>query len=356
MLCSSTALQKFLLTLRYDAMKRQPGLDLFRIFGLLFVNALHACLYNGFYALPQEGFAVWAANSFRWLFFGCNAMFMLMTGYLKSAKPWNKQYYKGLATVLVGYVLTCIISYPIRYYCIGERDAFAVWLQRFFTFSNYSWYVEMYIGLILVSPVLNFALQHFDTKKLLVLAGSLVAVTILHSVTAMDLIPDYFSALYPLTLYFLGGVIRRLQPKIPAGICLGGAAAIAMGLGLVSLLTANGSFYSGFSQGYGGFWIVAMVVLLFCGMYRLQANEKTGKLLAWLSGGVFEGYILSRLLDVWIYGTVPQWHSPEKYILIFLCVTLPVFICSLLAGKAVHSLSVQIVKIPGKLLKEKVRP
>ena len=338
-------------------MKRQPGLDVFRICGLLFVNALHACLYNGFYALPQAGVAVWAADSFRWLFFGCNAMFMLLTGYLKSAQTWNKRYYKGLVTVLVGYVLTCIISYPIRYYCIGERDALEIWLERFFTFSNYSWYVEMYIGLILVSPLLNFALQHFDTKKLLVLAGSFVAVTIAHSITAMDLIPDYFSSLYPLTLYFIGGVIRRLQPKIPACICLGGAAAVAMGLGAVSLLTASSNFNSGFGQGYGGFWITAMVALLFCGVYRLQAKEKTAKLLAWLSGGVFEGYILSRLFDVWIYNTVPQWHSPDKYLLIFVCITLPVFLVSLLAGKAVHTLSVQIVNVPIKLFaKEKIRP
>ena len=334
-------------------MKRQPGLDLFRICGLLFVNALHACLYNGFYALPQAGVAVWAADSFRWLFFGCNAMFMLLTGYLKSAQTWNKHYYKGLVTVLVGYVLTCIISYPIRYYCIGERDAFAIWLERFFTFSNYSWYVEMYIGLILISPVLNFALQNLDKQKLLVMAFSFVAVTMLHSVSAIDLFPDYFSSLYPLTLYIIGGVIRRLKPKLSPVLCLGGAAAVAMGLGAMTLLTATGNFNSGFGQGYGGFWITLMVALLFCGMYRLQTKEKTAKLLAWLSGGVFEGYILSRLFDVWIYGTVPQWHSPDKYILIFLCVTLPVFLISLLAGKAVHSLSVQIVNIPSKLLDDK---
>ena len=94
--------------------KWEAGVDLFRILGLLFVNSLHACLYNGFYNLPQEGADVWLANSFRWLFYGCNAMFMLLTGYLKSAKTWNKHYYRGLYTVLVGYVLTCVISYPIR--------------------------------------------------------------------------------------------------------------------------------------------------------------------------------------------------------------------------------------------------
>ena len=84
----------------------------------------------------------------------------------------------------------------------------------------------------------------------------------------------------------------------------------------------------------------------------LQASEHESKeqigVLSWLSGGVFEGYILSRLFDVWIYGTVPQWHDPENYGKIFLCITIPVFILSLLAGKLVNAVSGAIT---GKLWK-----
>ena len=59
--------------------------------------------------------------------------------------------------------------------------------------------------------------------------------------------------------------------------------------------------------------------------------------------GVFEGYILSRLFDVWIYGTVSQWHTPAMYPVIFLCITVPVFIISILAGKAVHTLALRLI-------------
>jgi len=339
-------------------MKREAGIDLFRILGLLFVNGLHACLYNGFYNAPQEGAMMWVANSFRWLFFGCNAMFMLLTGYLKSTKPWGKGYYKGLWTVLVGYALTCVVSYPIRYFLIGEKDSLFVWIERFFTFSNYAWYVEMYIGLILISPILNLALAQIqDSRKLLILAGSCLFVTTMHSIAAVDLIPNYWSAMYPLTLYVLGAVIRRLQPKLPSWLCLLVAASTAAGLGLVSLLTATTDFYSGFSQSYGGFWITLMVVALFLGIYRLQLGNRTGRLLGWLSAGVFEGYILSRLLDVWVYDLVPQWHTPEKYPLIFLCITIPVFLLSLLAGKGLHTISVAIVgkRSPAKATASAIR-
>ena len=320
--------------------RRESGADLYRIMGLLFVNTLHACLYNGFYYEAQAGWLMWLANSVRWLVYGCNAMFMLLTGYLKTTTPWGKRYYKSLVAVLVGYVLTCAVSYPIRYFCIGERDSLMTWLERFVTFSNYAWYIEMYVGLFLVSPLINLALDRVsDPRKQWFLAISLLVITVGHSATNVNLLPDYSSSFYPLALYTLGAVIRRTQPKVSAWMGLLGAGLVAMGLGYATMRTATDGFYSGFSQGYGGFWVVLMVAFLFLGVYRLRLGPRLAKALAFLSGGVLEGYILSRLLDVWIYGQVPQWHSPEKYLLIFLCITLPVFLISLLSGKLLNMVS-----------------
>ena len=331
--------------------KRESGADVYRIMGLLFVNMLHACLYNGFYYAPQQGVAMWAANSVRWLTYGCNAMFMLLTGYLKTTSPYGRRYYKSLVAVLVGYVLTCLISYPIRYYFVGERDGIRVWLERFISFSNYAWYVEMYIGLFLISPLVNLALDKLeDHRKQWFLAISILVITVGHSATKHNLLPDYCGSFYPLALYTLGAVIRRTRPKVPAVVGLGVAFATAMGLGYVSMKTATNGFSSGYSQGYGGFWVVLMVAALFLGVYRLRVDGKAGKVLAFMSGGVFEGYILSRLLDVWIYGKVPQWHSAEKYPLIFLCITIPVFLISLSAGKVVNMISGWITKQLWKLV------
>lgn len=320
--------------------KRESGADLYRILGLLFVNTLHACLYNGFYYEAQEGIAIFLADTVRWLVFSCNAMFMLLTGYLKTASPWGLRYYKSLLAVLIGYVLTCLVTYPIRYHFIGEKDTFAVWWERFITFSNYSWYIEMYIGLFILSPLVNLALDNIpDAGKQWLLACSMVVITVGHSATTATVLPDYCGSFYPLTLYTLGAVIRRTKPKVPALIGLLGALLVAMGLSHATMRTVTNGFYSGFSQGYGGFWVVMMVFCLFLAVYRLQIGPRCAKVLAFLSGGVFEGYILSRLFDVWIYGEFPQWHTPEKYPLLFLCVTLPVFVISLLSGKLLNMLS-----------------
>ena len=327
------------------APERESGVDLFRLLGLLFVNALHAFLYNGFYYEPQTGVAIWAADSFRWLFFGCNGMFMLLTGYLKTTKPWNLKYYRGLLAVLVGYALTCVISYPIRYFLLGEKDGWIEWAKRFCTFSNYAWYVEMYIGLILLSPILNLALNSMQTpRQIWLLTGSVVLVTILPTVTSVGLLPDWWVGLYPLGYYMIGAAIRRTKPKIPAAAGLIGAILCAAGMGLASLVSANGKdFTTGVGLGgYGGFWPTLMVTCLFLGVYRFRAGRRTAKVLSFCAAGVFEGYILSRLLDVWIYDTVKLWHSPEHYILIFLCITIPVFLLSMLTGRLVHSVSAWI--------------
>lgn len=319
---------------------RESGIDLLRCLGLLFVTGLHAFLYNGFYYEPQNGAFIWAADSFRWLFFTCNGIFMTLTGYLKCQKPWNKTYYRSLVPILIGYVLTCAVSFPIRHFLIGEKLTLLEWLDKLVNFGNYGWYVEMYIGLILLSPFINLALERLTApKQHLWLAGTMLILTALPSITPLNLVSDYYQPLYPITYYVLGATIRHLQPKIKPILCLAAVAAIAMGLGLTSLLSTDQGFSEGFGQGYGGFWVTIIVVLLFIGLYQQKMNERAEKVLSWMAGGCFEGYMLSRLFDVWIYSTVPAWHTPEKYPLIFLCITIPVYLISILGGKVLHGLA-----------------
>lgn len=306
--------------------KREAGIDLVRCLGLLFVTGLHAFLYNGFYSETQ-GLNMWAANSFRWLFSGCNGLFMLLTGYLKTRKPLGKAYFRGLWTVLAGYGLVCAVSFPIRYSLMGEKDGWFIWLERMVTFEGYAWYIEMYIGLILLSPFINLALDQLKGKReLLCAAGVMVLLTALPSLTPLRLLPDYWTGLYPLTYYTIGAV----------------STAALMGL-LSSLTAAGGVFTDGFAQGgFGGCLTTLLVTLVFLGTYRLPVPWALHRPLAWLAGGVFEGYLLSRLLDVWVYDLVPGWHSPECYPLLFLCVTVPVFLISAVCGRALHSLAVRL--------------
>ena len=315
-------------------MKRQSGIDLIRITGLFFVVGVHQFLYNRFYYEPQTGFWMWSADVWRWMFFCCNGIFMMLSGYLRCNKTDLHDCYRGLIPVLVGYTLCCAIIFPVQY-LLGERISPVEWVSRFVTFGNYAWYVEMYIGPVLISPLINLGLKQMDNKNLGRFANILVFVTSAHYLTAYNLIPDYWSGLYPVTYYVLGAAIRRIQPKVRLWEGIGLALLVCMGLAGTSILTTDEGFSKGFTQGYGGFWTVLTASGIFLGLYRVKISQKRARVLAWLSGGVFEGYLLSKAFDIWTYPLVKQWHRPDKFWLVFLVITVPTFICTLLLGKLV---------------------
>lgn len=320
-------------------MKRQSGIDLIRITGLLCVVGVHQFLYNRFYYEPQMGIWMWSADVWRWLFFCCNGIFMMLSGYLRCKKTDLQDCYRGLIPVLVSYTLCCLIIFPIQA-MLGEKMPIfdweeECWLLRYVSFGNYAWYVEMYIGLILFSPLINLGLKQMNDKTLGKFSNIMVFVTSVHYATKLELVPNYWSSLYPVTYYILGAAIRRLQPKVKVWKGLGGALLISMFLATTSIITTDKGFADGFTQGYGGFWTMLTAAFLFLGLYRVKVGKGTGKVLAWLSGGVFEGYLLSKIFDLWTYPLVKQWHTPEKFWLVFLVITVPTFICTLLLGKLV---------------------
>ena len=336
--------------------QRESGIDLLRCVGLLFVVGVHSFLKNGYYSEPQTGALIWAANCWRWLFFCCNGIFMMLTGYLKTTKPFGRKYYKGLIPILTAYVLICLITFPIRHFFLGEKNSLMDWLTVFAGFGNYAWYLEMYIGLLLISPMMNFALDGLKTPgKQLLFTGVMVLVTAVPSMTPVMIAPDYWVGLYPITYYLIGAMIKRLQPKVPAWAGLGVTAVTAMFLGLLSVLSTDGGMSEGFGQGYGDFYITIITTGLFLGLYRLSIPEKFGRVLAWAAGGCFEGYLLSRLLDVWVYNLLPQWHTPKMYPLLFICVTIPIYIFSIFTGKGVHCLAEWCVKTIEGVFQRKTR-
>jgi surface polysaccharide O-acyltransferase-like enzyme len=122
-------------------MKRQSGIDLVRITGLFFVVGVHQFLYNRFYYEPQMGFWMWSADVWRWLFFCCNGIFMILSGYLRCNKTDLHDCYRGLVPVLVGYTLCCAIIFPAQF-LLGEQLNVFGWAERFVAFGNYAWYVK----------------------------------------------------------------------------------------------------------------------------------------------------------------------------------------------------------------------
>lgn len=314
---------------------REPGLDLLRCLGLLLVVTFHSFLNNGYYTELQTGAAMLLAGSVRWLSTGCIGIFLMLTGYLKGDRTDFRSCYRGLLPVLLGYYLAAAVSIPVRHFLLGDRQSFPAWIGCFFGFSAvyYGWYVKMYVGLTLLSPLVNLALAGIrQPKELMILIAAMLAVTALPGATPLPLMPDYWRSAYPLTYYILGAAVRRLQPKIPSWVGLTAAAGAALLMGTATVLSTDGDLSSALIWEFPDLWVTVIALGLFLACYRLKTGPLAAKLLTFGAGGCYGGYLLSHLLDAWCYRLTPVWRTPTQYPKLFFAVTLPVFLLCVLGG------------------------
>ena len=318
-------------------MKRDSNIDLIRITGFSFVVCVHAYLYNGWFFENQTGILMWLANSFRWLVFSCNGIFMLLTGYLMTVKKWDKRFYRSLPAVILSYIIISAISIPIRHFYLDDAHTFIVWIGYFLSFegSHYGWYVEMYIGLLFLAPVLNAAMDSLSEKGCRKMLVTMLALTALPNLTPLIISPDYWEHIYPLTYYVIGAYIRRYGIDIENKYPIMGVTILPMALGFATLISTDGYVTDGWWQGYGGSYVVLIAVSVFLLIQSIKIPEIMEKPLQFMAGGTFEGYLISHIFDAKTYFAFPQWRTPEMWLVSFFCITLPIFFVSLLSGKMV---------------------
>ena len=337
--------------------KREPGLDLLRCLATLLVVMGHGFLSNGYFVIPQTGAQMWIAGSFQLMSRCSVGVFLLLTGYLQSRKTDWRSCYRGLPAVLLGYLLVAFISIPIRHFVFGDVQSLSTWMQRLFGYNGayYGWYVEMYVGLTLLTPFINVALNNMSTKKLFGLSAVLLFLSALPGVTRWVVVPDFYKALYPFSFYVLGAIFRRVQPKVHPLLGLGAAFASAFLMGAVTVLSTDGNFQQATTWTFGDLGMVIVSVGLFLSMYRAKLPPFMGRFLAFAGTGSFGAYLLSHLLDAQFYKFAAQWRYERRMLLIFLCVTLPIYVASMLMGigldRVTRLLWKLIQKITGRLYK-----
>lgn len=144
------------------------GLDLIRSFAILFVIAGHFFVLNTpFRSTTFDGISMFIQALFNPLFQTGVPLFLLLTGYLNTNKTVSKRYYKGCIRVLVAYLFFSIITILFRKYYLHEDLSWLKWILKIFDFSAipYAWYIEMWIGLFLLTPFLNMMYKAIPTQR-----------------------------------------------------------------------------------------------------------------------------------------------------------------------------------------------
>lgn len=147
-------------------------------------------------------------------------LFLIITGYLNLHKKITRRYYKGMVAVLLSYIFISLVTILFRAKFLGEHHSIIQWTLQITDFSaiNYAWYIEMWIGLFLLTPFLNILWHHIESKRhkhiLLLTLYGLCALPDMCNRYGVHLVPGYWELIYPCAFYYIGAYIREYQPKI----------------------------------------------------------------------------------------------------------------------------------------------
>ncbi|MBR4169450.1 MAG: acyltransferase family protein, partial [Lachnospiraceae bacterium] len=90
--------------------EREAGPDLVRTLAALSVVAVHFYLNCNYYQTPLSGAKMMVMTYGRWFFMICVPLFMMLTGYFKCHKTFDRVHYLSLVPILITYVVIGIIK------------------------------------------------------------------------------------------------------------------------------------------------------------------------------------------------------------------------------------------------------
>ncbi len=200
------------------AKQRSVGLDVVRSLAILCVLITHAIAYTGVLDV-NLGSAIWTV----WVvlrFIGMIGvpLFLLLSGYLCCEKTGGRAYLTGILPVAFSYLVISVICLAAQQITGAASYTPLTAFVGIFNYSlhGYAWYVEMYLGLFLLIPFLNLLWRSLDHKGHQKLVLTLLFLTVFPATlksfrlfsVGMDILPDYWQALYPITYYYIGAYLH----------------------------------------------------------------------------------------------------------------------------------------------------
>lgn len=333
--------------------KRFFGLDLIRCLAVFFVISVHSFIYQEFYSMPLDSKGKLILLIFRSLFFTCVPLFLLLTGYLNGKAELTKKYFVKILKILISYLIIGILCIIYSRFFMHEK---VYWLQRLISIFNfsadgYAWYVEMYIGLFLLIPFLNILYNNLTNEQKKTLICVLILMTALpplmsgtvYNGVALDIFPDYWISIYPITYFFIG---RYLKDK-PLEISKKNKVLLIIILliiqAVLSYLYVNkGTFDWGFLGGYGNIFTLIIATLIFTLFADLKCNNTLiSKSINRISVVSFEIYLISAIFDKIYYPIlyVSDGYSFMNFVFNYLKIVPIVFVSSFACAMIINKIS-----------------
>jgi len=330
---------------------RNPSLDVLRIFAFFTVVCFHFFACSQFNKLVTGGKMMLVGNIIKTLASVCVPLYMMLSGYLTSKKTISRKYYRGLGRIIGTYVICSILNLVYKMIYYDYSFSILGWAKRIlnFTACDYAWYMEMYFGLFLLIPFLNLMYNGLKGRKeKLILVASLLFLTALpgvlntfnfsdaswwlepsSSTAYTQIIPQWWTGIYPITLYVIGAYLKEYPIKMKWWVNLLLLALSTFIFGVYNYYRLRGSefFWGAFLTNSSLFVCIEAVLVfeLFANLDMRSCPKWLADVLKYVSGLTLASYLLSPIFDAHFYRglkeSVPIIEDRMKYApLMVLCV------------------------------------
>jgi len=328
--------------------QRLAGPDIIRSCAILFVIAGHFTTLNTpFRTTDFGGFSMFLQTWSRELFLTGVPLFLMLTGFLNTGKTVSRKYFKGMGRVLSAYLFFALLTLTFKTTWLHENISPVRGALKILDFSAipYGWYIEMWIGLYLLTPFLNLLYRNIGTQRhKLLLIGILAVMTFLPDFCNrydLHIVPGYWANCYPLAFYFIGSYIREYRPRPQrTTLCL-----LLLGLTAISpvfnLLFIHNRPLVQITGNPGGIIIAAVAVLFFLLFYEADLWQPSlRKAFATVSLLSLDVYLCCYIFDALYYPWFINryFESQAQFGLWFFVIVPLVFLSSLVLARIKETL------------------
>ena len=346
--------------------ERVAALDIVRSLAIFFVITLHSVSLTGVLSGNINSIG-WTVNLYiRHLTFCCVPLFIILSGYLQCKKKLSLSYYKGIIPIAVSYIIISILSLIAKAVYdkpIVLTPTYIIAKILDFTANDYAWYFEMYIGLFLLIPFLNAMYNALSSR-----AGKLTLISTLSFLTllpltvksfspayapgesfVLDIIPDFFTSLYPITYYFIGAYFAEYrpfhnpkQPKRAARLAAALLAPAIPALLCYAFSHIRGEYAWYMMNGFNTLTAALTAVAVFTFLYDFEPSARQVKaVFKFISECTFEIYLFSFIFDSFYYAYFAC-HQAVMILLVFISSLAAAFITRLILIKPLSALLVRL--------------
>lgn len=337
--------------------KRNINIDIIKVVSLLLVIGVHFFLYTEYYSINYT-----ITNSIfivlRNICMACVPLFIIVTGYLNRNKVWSKKYYLNIGRVYLLYSLAMFILTLVDNKYVINTTLFKTALINILNYKYYGWYITMYVGLMLLTPIINLAFKNIDeSMRKYAVINIILAISI--PVTLVDLfsnvrysilahiLPNWWYYTWPLMYYIIGvafaynkNAIKDFFKKTRLLFLL----TLIISTLLYYVLNIHWEF-----RAHVNIFIVIITTCIFSWLLNLDinVNSKLRTAIIFVSNNTLLAYLLSYIVDNITYPFVNQITNMNMRFSMFPIVVILNFILTILL--------VIIVRIILSILKKSIK-